>query len=534
MKWKHLLISAALLASGGLLGAYFVEHGRSIAAANESNQAVQVAANSTAATATATPATPLVSAGLPDFTNLVAAVGPSVVNIRTTDKVQPQRRNGRPHTPGMDPQFEEFLRRFFGGNIPGFPGMPGDQGNDNGGDGGDEQDAPDQGGNSQERPVGVGSGFIWTSDGYVLTNAHVVDGADNIYVTLTNKKEYKAKVIGVDKRTDVAVVKMDAKDLPAIKIGNSKALRVGQWVVAIGSPFNLENTVTAGIVSATSRETGEFLPFIQTDVAVNPGNSGGPLINLNGEVVGINSQIFTRSGGWMGISFSIPIDEAVRVAEQLREHGRVVRGKIGAQIGNLTKDLAESLGLPDEKGAVVSSLEKDSPAAKAGVKPGDVVLAFNGKEVANATDLPRIVTAVKPGTKAPIVIWRDGKKQTLDVTVGEWADETASARNQEGNGKEAPPASEKNSLGLSVRDLSSKQLSEMGLAGGVEVVRANGSAAQAGVRKGDVIVSLNNVGIKDSADFNARVSKLPANKSAVLLLRRGAMAVYILVQPRQG
>lgn len=315
------------------------------------------------------PSAPLVT-GLPDFTQLVDAVGPAVVNIRTTEKISNQ-----PSMSGMDEDMLEFFRRF-GVPVPNIP----------------RQGSPQPEGEGEERPSGVGSGFILSSDGYVMTNAHVVEGASDVIVTLADKREFKAKIIGADKRTDVAVVKIDAKGLPAVKIGDVGRLKVGEWVMAIGSPFGLENSVTAGIVSAKQRDTGDYLPFIQTDVAINPGNSGGPLLNMRGEVVGINSQIYSRSGGFMGISFAIPIDEAVRVSDQLRKTGKVTRGRIGVQIGQVTKEVAESIGLGKVRGALVSAVEPDSPAAKAGIEPGDIIVKYDGKDIDKVADHSSEVT----------------------------------------------------------------------------------------------------------------------------------------------
>ena len=300
----------------------------------------------------------------------------------------------------MDPNdpFFEFFRRFMPPGTP-MPGQPGQA--PRGG-----QQAPER-----EVPSGVGSGFVIDSDGFLLTNHHVVDGAESIIVTFPDKREFKGKVIGSDQRTDVALVKIEGKNLPFLKIGNVTNTKVGQWVVAIGSPFGLENSVTAGIVSAKGRDTGEYLPFIQTDVAVNPGNSGGPLLNLDGEVIGINSQIYSRTGGFMGISFAIPIDEAMRVAKQLRETGKVSRGRIGVGIGEVDKDVAKALGLDSAVGALVGSVGKDSPADKAGVIAGDIILRFDGKKVEKASDLPRIVGETKPGSKVNMVLWRKGAEK---------------------------------------------------------------------------------------------------------------------------
>ena len=327
---------------------------------------------------------------LPDFTDLVDLVGPSVVNIRTLEKVatRPSTSNGQGEP---DQEMQELFRRFFG--VP-FPNAPGATPNTPNAPKGSRpnQRAPEM----EEQPKGVGSGFVLSADGLIMTNAHVVEGADEVIVTLTDKREFKAKIIGADKRTDVALVKINATGLPAVRTGDVSKLRVGEWVMAIGSPFGLENTVTAGIVSAKQRDTGDYLSFIQTDVAINPGNSGGPLINMRGEVVGINSQIYSRSGGFMGISFAIPIDEALRVSDQLRSIGRVQRGKIGVQIGQVSKELAESLGWSKPQGALVSAVEPGSPSEKAGIEPGDIIIKFDGKAIDKSVDLPRLVGGIKP------------------------------------------------------------------------------------------------------------------------------------------
>ena len=337
---------------------------------------------------------------LPDFTDLVEQVGPSVVNIRTLEKVSSKSAQGGPG----DEEMLEFFRRF-GLPIPNQPRQ------------GPRPNKPQP--QEEDQPRGVGSGFILSTDGFIMTNAHVVDGADEVIVTLTDKREFKAKIIGADKRSDVAVVKIEATGLPAIKVGDVGRLKVGEWVIAIGSPFGLENTVTAGIVSAKQRDTGDFLPFIQTDVAINPGNSGGPLINMRGEVVGVNSQIYSRSGGSMGISFAIPMDEAVRVSEQLRSSGKVTRGRIGVQIDQVSKDLAESLGLGKPVGALVRAVEVGSPAEKAGVEAGDIITKFEGKVVEKSSDLPRMVGATKPGTRSALVVFRRGSHKELTVTIAE-------------------------------------------------------------------------------------------------------------------
>ncbi|HSV68779.1 MAG TPA: DegQ family serine endoprotease [Methylibium sp.] len=458
---------------------------------------------------------PAAARGLPDFADLAEQVGPAVVNIRTTEKVRGGQRGGRPE---MDEEMQEFFRRFFG--TP-----PGQQPSPRGG-------APRPGQQpEEEQQRGVGSGFIYSSDGYVMTNAHVVDGADEVYVTLTDKREFKAKIIGADKRTDVAVVKIEATGLPSVKIGDVGKLRVGEWVMAIGSPFGLENTVTAGIVSAKGRDTGEFVAFIQTDVAINPGNSGGPLLNMRGEVVGINSQILSRSGGFMGVSFAIPMDEAVRVVDQLRSTGRVVRGRIGVQIGEVTRDVAESLGLGRASGALVRSVEEGGPAAAAGVEPGDIITRFDGKPVERSSDLPRLVGNTKPGSKSMIQIYRRGATRDLGVTVAEIEPERGRrAAAPESRPAPAAPAAI-SALGLTLANLSDEQKRELKVKGGVRIESAEGAAARAGLREGDVLLSVGNVEIDDVKQFEAVVSKLDKNKPLSVLFRRGDWAQYAVIRP---
>jgi serine protease Do len=459
-------------------------------------------------TAPSTASAPMVT-GLPDFTPLVDLVGPSVVNIRTVEKV----RAPSPDEMGPDEQMLEFFRRF---GLPVPPGMG--------------QGRPDrqQRGPEVERPRGIGSGFILSADGYIMTNAHVVDGADEMVVTLTDKREFKAKVVGSDKRSDVAVVKIEASGLKPVRVGDVSKLRVGEWVMAIGSPFGLENTVTAGIVSAKQRDTGDYLPFIQTDVAINPGNSGGPLINLRGEVVGINSQIYSRSGGFQGISFSIPIDEAVRVSDQLRANGKVTRGRIGVAIENVTPELAESLGLPKPIGALVRGVEDGSPAAKAGIEPGDVIVKFDGKAVDKSVDLPRLVGNTNPGSKSTVTVWRRGGYKDLKVTVATMEpDQVAQAP----TGKEAQPSTAGQALGLAVRDLTSAERQELKINGGVVVVGADGIAARAGLREDDVIVALGNQQIGGIKDFERVVAKLEKDRPVSVLIRRGEWAQYALIRP---
>ncbi|HJW54798.1 MAG TPA: DegQ family serine endoprotease [Burkholderiaceae bacterium] len=451
-------------------------------------------------------------AGLPDFTNLVEKVGPAVVNIRTTEKVRP----GQGVPGGDDEEMQEFFRRFFGVPIP--PRQAPDR---------SPHERKQQPQPEEEVPRGVGSGFIISADGYVMTNAHVVDGADEVYVTLTDKREFKAKIIGADINTDVAVVKIDGSNLPRLTLGDSNKLMVGEWVIAIGSPFGLDNTVTAGIVSAKARDTGEYLPLIQTDVAVNPGNSGGPLINMRGEVIGINSQIYSRSGGYMGISFAVPIDEAIRVSEQLKATGKVTRGRMGVQIGEVTKEVAESLGLSKAQGALVSRVEPGGPAEKAGLEAGDIILKFNGVAIDKASDLPRMVGGTKPGTRSTVTVWRKGASRDMVVTITEMEPEKTAKKSD----KKPKPDQPVNALGLVVSDLSEAQKKELRIEGGVAVEAAEGPATRAGLRAGDVILRLNNTDIRDAKQFNALVGKLEQKKTAVLLVRRGDASQFVPVKP---
>ena len=462
---------------------------------------------------------PVVAAGrateLPDFTELVERVGPSVVNIRTLE------RGGGRSAPGaqVDPGVEELFRRF---GIP-LPGgrQPSPRGGNPGG--------PGSGGDDEPQQRGVGSGFILSADGYVMTNAHVVDGADELIVTLTDKREFKAKVIGADKRTDVAVVKIEATGLPAVKLGDVGRLKVGEWVMAIGSPFGLENSVTAGIVSAKARDTGDYLPFIQTDVAINPGNSGGPLINMRGEVVGINSQIYSRSGGFMGISFAIPIDEASRVADQLRASGRVIRGRIGVSIAPVTKEVAESIGLGKPAGALVRSVEAGQPADKAGVEAGDIITKVDGKAVEKWGDLPRYIGGTKPGSKATLQIFRRGNYRDVAVTVVELPDEgPARAAAPEPAGS---AAASRTALGLTVAELTEAQKRELKLRNGVRVEAADGVGARAGLREGDVILALDNTEITDVKQFLSVAAKAEKSRAVSVMVRRGEWVNYLVIRP---
>jgi serine protease Do len=451
---------------------------------------------------------------IPDFADLVERASPAVVNIRTTEKVVQQQSQGG--IPGMPEDQAEFFRRFFGVPIPGMPGGP-------------KQAQPNPG-KPQEADRGVGSGFIIESNGLILTNAHVVEGATTIYVTLTDKREFKAKLLGLDKRTDVAVVKIDARDLPKLPLGDSSRVRVGEWVLAIGSPFGLENTVTAGIVSAKSRDTGDYLPFIQTDVAVNPGNSGGPLLNTAGQVIGINSQIFSRSGGYMGISFAIPIDEAMRVADQLRTNGKMTRGRIGVALGEMTKEVAESLGLGKPRGAYVRNVEPGGPAAAGGIEAGDVILSFNGRDIAKSTDLPRVVGDTKPGTSAPLQVWRKGATRDLTVTVAD-TDSTQTASKK----SDAPAANSNsvNTLGVAVSELSDAKKKDLNIKGGVEVTGlGEGPLARAGIRPGDVIIRVADADITGVKQFEALVKGLDANKAVPVFIRRADSTLVVPVRPK--
>lgn len=445
---------------------------------------------------------------LPDFSDIIAKADPAVVNIRTTANVPVRGPGG-----GADPY--ELFRWFFGPDFqaPGMPQQP--------------QPSPRQAPEERTVPRGVGSGFFISADGYILTNNHVVSDAADIYVTLTDGREFKAKVIGTDERTDVALIKIDTKDMTPLTVGDPKQLKKGQWVLAIGSPFGLDSTATAGIVSAISRDTGDYLPFIQTDVAVNPGNSGGPLINLKGEVVGINSQIVSRSGGFMGISLAIPIDEAMRVADQLRADGKVTRGRIGVQIGEVGKDVADAIGLPKAEGALVSNVESDGPADDAGVRAGDVILTFKGETIKRWSDLPRIVGETKPGSRADMEVWRRGKTVTLSVKVGQLTSPSSDSESK----PKVEPARADNALGLGVVDVAADVQRKLGVKGGVQIRTVTGPAQAAGLQPGDIVLAVNNTDVTDASQFDTLVSKLPKGKAAGLLVRRGDQAQWVAVEP---
>ncbi|MBX3673861.1 MAG: DegQ family serine endoprotease [Burkholderiales bacterium] len=442
---------------------------------------------------------------LPNFADLVEKHGPAVVNIRTEARAQ------RTQVPGLsedDPMFE-FFRRF----------MPPDQRPQPRGRGERNEKGEPRGG--PLRPFGLGSGFVISADGYIVTNAHVIENAEVIHVRFTDKREMKAKVIGADKRSDVALVKVEAANLPFLKLGDSNAVRVGEWVLAIGSPFGFANSVTAGILSAKSRDlpadsgASDAVPFLQTDVAVNPGNSGGPLFNLKGEVIGINSQIFSRTGSYAGISFAIPIDYAANVIEQLKKSGKVTRGRIGVAIANVTRDLADSLGLPKTDGAAVGTVEEDSPAAKAGVEVGDVILKIDGRTVESSADLSRTIRAVRPGQKVVLSVWRAGKLRDITITVGEFK-EDESGRASTGGKKEAAKPGR---LGLAVAEVSAERRKALKVTGGVAVEAVDGAALAAGIQPGDVILRVNNTDIRDLKGYNEAVAKLDAKKPVALLVR---------------
>ena len=441
---------------------------------------------------------------LPDFTRLVEDHGAAVVNISTT---QAARRANVPQVPNMeDEEVLEFFRRFIPRQQPG-PGP-------------------------RPESRSLGSGFVISADGYILTNAHVVDGADEINVRLPDKREYKAKVIGADKRTDVALIKIEASGLPVVRMGDPNKLKVGEWVVAIGAPYGFENTVTAGIVSAKGRSLPQenFVPFIQTDVAINPGNSGGPLFNMKGEVVGVNSQIYSRTGGYMGLSFAIPIDVALDIQKQLRDKGRVSRGRIGVVIQEVTKDLAVSFGLDRPRGALVNSVEKGSPADKAGIEATDIITRFDGKAVESSSDLPRLVGSTRPGASAPLEVWRKGTTRNLTVTVGELQEERVAARDAPRERK--PVEQVANRLGVVVTDLTAEQKKEMRLSHGVVVadVRAD---ARAEVRRGDVILKMVHGGqhteLKSAEQFNKLLAGLDKNAVITLQVRRGESTTFLTV-----
>lgn len=444
--------------------------------------------------APATANAPLVQ--LPDFSTLVEKHGMAVVNISTTQKLSHPAFPGFRDMPEEDPFFD-FFRRF----LPPGP-MP-----------------------REFRSQSLGSGFIISQDGYVLTNSHVVANADEVIVKLTDKREFKAKLVGADKRTDIALLKIDAKDLPHVQLANTADLKVGEWVIAIGSPFGFENSVTAGIVSAKGRSLPDetYVPFIQTDVAVNPGNSGGPLFNMRGEVVGVNSQIYSRTGGYMGLSFAVPIDVAMNVSQQLRSQGVVRRGKLGVQIQELTADLATSFGLKDAKGVLVSGVEAGGPASKAGIEAGDVILKFDNKTVNSANELPLLVAGSKPGARLEVELWRKGATRKVTVTLGE-----LSGDNVTQSARPVPPTV--NRLGLVLVELSSERKQALGVGHGLLVQDVQGLAARSGIRPGDIVLAVNTDSVGTLAEFNQAVEK-NRGKSIALLLRRNGGTLYVPLKP---
>ena len=450
--------------------------------------------------------TQAVQAGnLPGFTDLIKQTRPAVVNISTTQKVKsglPELPEGfeMPEFPEGSP-FGELFRYFF------------------------EQE--EGGGHGYHDAKSLGSGFIISGDGYVLTNYHVVKDADEIIVRLSDRRELKAEVVGLDQRSDIALLRIDATGLPVVRVGTTSELEVGEWVLAIGSPFGFEHSATAGIVSAKGRSLPRenYVPFIQTDVAINPGNSGGPLFNQDGEVVGVNSQIYSRTGGYMGLSFAIPIEVAMDVADQLKSKGRVTRGWLGVLIQDVTLDLAESFGMQQPRGALVAKVLPDSPALAAGIKVGDVIITFNGKEVNDSSSLPPIVGSTAVGVKVPVQVVRAGRKQTLKVELGELPDEGVVARS------DRPEAEQTSRLGISVVDLSSEQREELEVDHGVLVQNVvSGAASRSGIRKGDIILNVDNKPVRDRQHFKKLVGELPAGKSVALLVQRGGSPTFLAVK----
>ena len=442
--------------------------------------------------------------GLPDFTGLVDDAVPAVVNIRVTqygDRVRPDREMENPHG---DEEIPEFWRRFF--DVPGNPG------------------------NGRPDRQGAGSGFVIESDGYIMTNHHVVEGADQIIVRLADRREFEAELIGSDPLSDIALLKIDAEDLPTLKLGHSDALRPGEWVVAIGSPFNFEQSVTAGIVSAKGRSTNQqqYVPFIQTDVAINRGNSGGPLLNMDGEVVGINSWILSSGGGYMGLSFSIPIETASEAAKQLREHGKVSRGLLGVQVGPVTREMAEALDLDRPIGALVNDVTAGGAAEKAGIQPGDVILSFDGETVESSGDLPPLVGANPPGTRAEVLVSRNGKEKSFTVTLD------ALESDDEGNLLAAAPAGgQSNALGLEVEPIADDNRRALGDPdGGVIISGVESDAAyRAGLRRGDIILMINNEKIEDLKSFEKAVESIPEGKAVALRVMRDGVTRFLAYTP---
>jgi serine protease Do len=449
--------------------------------------------------------------GLPDFTDLYEKNGPTVVSIDVTQKAR--RPRGMPELSEDDP-FYEFFRRF--GQVP-----------------------PRRGPEREPEAQAVGSGFIIGSNGEVITNAHVVDGADEVTVRLSDRREFKAKVMGADKRTDIALLKIEAKDLPKVTIGDPEKLKVGEWVVAIGKPFGLENTMTAGIVSAKGRDLPQenLVPFIQTDVAINPGNSGGPLFNMRGEVVGINSLIYSRTGGYMGLAFAIPIDVAMNTVAQLREKGRVTRGRIGVQIQPVSKEEADAFGLGAPRGALVNGVEADGPAAKAGVEIGDIIVKADGKEVRSSNELPRIITAVRPGTKINVTVWRKGAQKDVSITVAEMKEDQVAVAPKGKGGATPKEKAKPNKMGLVLSDLSEDQKKEAAVKSGV-LVEDVAPSVRGNVQPGDVIIAIVRGGqtteAKTAAQVNDVLSKVEKGASVTLQMKRGEQQFFATVRALNG
>ena len=440
----------------------------------------------------AAPASVAAAVALPDMSDIVARNSPAVVNISMSGKV---KNPNVPDFPGLDPNdpFYEFFRHF---------GVPQQRG--------------------EQRVRGQGSGFIVREDGVILTNAHVIDGADEVIVRLNDKREFKAKVLGADKATDVAVLKIEARSLPTVRLGSTANTRVGEWVLAIGSPYGFESSASAGIVSAKSRSLPDdnYVPFIQTDVAVNPGNSGGPLFNMAGEVIGINSQIYSRTGGYQGLSFAIPIDVAMSIQDQIMKHGKVQRGRLGVSIQEVNQSLAESFGLSKPAGALISSVESGSPAAKAGLESGDVILAVNGKEIQSSNELPPVIANIRPGENAKLQIWRKGGMREIEVKVGGAKDEKTASVD---NGKETMQSK----LGLALRTLTPEERRQFNGKGGLVVENVSGAAAKAGIRRGDVVLSVNGEPVANVEQLRALVAK--ASKRVALLIQRGDAKLFVPV-----
>jgi serine protease Do len=459
-----------------------------------------------------TPPPPQMVAGLPDFTHLVEQVGPAVVSV----EAEAGRRGGRTAQLPDDAEIPEIFRRFFGPGMP-MPGAP-------------------RGPGGRGFGTSMGTGFIISADGYVLTNHHVVEGADEVRITLNDRREFIAKVVGSDQPSDVALLKIDATGLPFLRTGDSRALKPGQWVVAIGSPFGLDQSVTAGVVSAVGRANPyanqQYVPFIQTDVAINRGNSGGPLLDTRGQVVGINSQIFSNSGGYMGVSFAIPIDVAMNSVNQLKATGRVSRGQIGVGIDGISRDAAQALGLDDTRGALVNSIQPGSAAQKAGIQRMDVIREFNGVRIDDASDLPPMVGALAPGSRATVSIIRDGKPRELTLVLGE---AEAPMRSIPASIEE-PAARHRNPLGIVGEDLSDAERDQLGLEGseGVAIARIEGLAARsAGLRPGDVILAVGRKSVGSADALDRELSALEAGQTAMLLVRRGTGTQYVAITPRE-